>query len=89
MVHPREMMKDCFSPVLYHQAGLDTWATADDAEQLKAAAAEYGKRVEIATYPDAPHAFCNEMKPDAYRAETTAVAWERTASFLKTSFEGI
>jgi carboxymethylenebutenolidase len=88
MVQPRELMKDLFSPVLYHQAGKDTWATNEDAEQLRAAAAEYGKRAEIHTYPDAPHAFCNEMKPDVYRADTTAIAWERTAAFLKTCFQG-
>jgi len=88
MVQPRELVKDLFSPVLYHQAGKDSWATNEDAEQLCAAAAEYGKRAEIHTYPDAPHAFCNEMKPDAYRADSTALAWERTAAFLKSCFQG-
>jgi len=88
MVQPRELMKDLFSPVLYHHAGKDTWATNEDAEQLCAAAAEYGKQADIQTYPDAPHAFCNEMKPAAYRADTTALAWERTATFLKTCFQG-
>lgn len=87
-LHPRELMKDVQSPILYHQAGQDTWATADDAEQLRAAAAEYGKKVEIQTYPDAPHAFCNDMKPNSYRPELTAAAWERTALFLKTCFQG-
>lgn len=88
MVKPREMIKDLFSPVLYHQAGKDHWATNEDADQLRAAAAEYGKQAEIVTYPDAPHAFCNEMKPDAYRADAMALAWERTAAFLKTCFQG-
>ncbi|MGQ0695458.1 MAG: dienelactone hydrolase family protein [Nitrospiraceae bacterium] len=88
MVRSLELMKDLYSPVLYHQAGKDTWATNEDAELLRAAAAKYGKQAEIHSYPDAPHAFCNEMKPDAYRAEATALAWERTASFLKTCFQG-
>ncbi|HSA62361.1 MAG TPA: dienelactone hydrolase family protein, partial [Nitrospiraceae bacterium] len=88
MIQPREQIKDLFSPVLYHQAGKDTWATNEDAEQLRGAAAEYGKQAEICVYPDAPHAFCNEMKPDAYRADDTALAWERTAAFLKTCFQG-
>jgi len=88
MFQPRELMKEVISPILYHQAGQDTWATADDAEQLRAAAAEFGKKVEVATYPDAPHAFCNEMKTDSYRADITATAWERSAVFLKTCFQG-
>jgi carboxymethylenebutenolidase len=88
MIRPRELMKDLFSPVLYHQAGKDTWATEEDVQELRAAAAEYGKRTEIHTYPDVPHAFCNEMKPDSYRADATALAWERTAAFLKACFQG-
>jgi carboxymethylenebutenolidase len=88
MFQPRELMKEVISPILYHQAGRDIWATADDAEQLRAAAAEYGKKVEFCTYPDAPHAFCNEMKADSYRADLTATAWERSAVFLKTCFQG-
>ena len=58
------------------------------AEQLRAAAAEYGKKVEVVTYPDAPHAFCNDMKPDSYRSDLTTQAWERSAVFLKTCFQG-
>ncbi len=88
MFQPRELMKDVMAPILYHQAGRDTWATADDAEQLRAAAAEYGKKVEVVTYPDAPHAFCNDMKTDSYRPDLTAQAWERSAVFLKSCFQG-
>ncbi|MFO0707581.1 MAG: dienelactone hydrolase family protein [Nitrospira sp.] len=88
MFQPRELMKDVYSPILYHQAGQDTWATATDVEQLSGAAAEFGKKVEICTYPTAPHAFCNEMKKDAFRQSETAEAWERTAVFLKTCFQG-
>jgi carboxymethylenebutenolidase len=88
MVQPRELMRDLSSRVLYHQAGLDAWTTNEEVQQLRAAAAEYGKQAEICTYPDAPHAFCNELNPGAYRAASAALAWERTASFLKTCFQG-
>ena len=40
MVQPRELMKEMSSPVLYHQAGRDTWATNEEAQQLHAAALE-------------------------------------------------
>jgi carboxymethylenebutenolidase len=88
MVQPRDLMKELFSPILYHQAGQDTWATHEEVEQLRAAATEYGKTLEVQTYADAPHAFCNEMKPAGYRADTTALAWEHTVAFLKTCFQG-
>ncbi len=88
MVQPRELMKELSASLLYHKAGKDNWATNEDAEQLSTSAAEYGKRVEIHSYPNASHGFCNEMKPDAYSPDATALAWERTTAFLKTSFHG-
>jgi carboxymethylenebutenolidase len=87
-VVPKELMKDLFSPVLYHQAGKDSWATQDDVEQLRSASVDYAKRVEFHLYPDASHAFCNDMKPHAYDPDSSALAWERTASFLKSCFHG-
>jgi carboxymethylenebutenolidase len=88
MVTPQEIMKDLYAPVLYHQAGKDTWATHEDIEHLRSASAEYAKRVEIHHYPDAAHAFCNDMKPGAYDPDSSALAWERTANFLKSCFQG-
>ncbi len=87
-IQPLELLKDLSAPLLYHEAGKNTWATREEIDALRAAAAEYGKKAEIHTYPDAAHAFCNEMKSDAYRADDAALAWERTASFLKTCFQG-
>ena len=88
MIQPLELLKDLSSPVLYHQAGKNSWSTPEEIEALRAAAAEYGKRAEIHTYHDAPHAFCNDMKPEAYRADDASLAWERTANFLKSCFQG-
>ena len=79
---------DLFCPVLYHQAGQDQWVPSQDVDRLRTAAAEHHKRVEITTYPNAPHAFCNEQRVEGYRADATAEAWEATAAFLKTCFQG-
>ncbi len=87
MVTPPEVLKDLYSPLLYHQAGLDEWATQQDIDQLRAAAAQYGKRVDIRTYADAPHAFCDETR-QTYRKEAATEAWETTVEFLKTCFHG-
>jgi carboxymethylenebutenolidase len=81
-------LNNLFSPVLYHQAGKDTWVTPDDIEQLRGNSTEYGKRVQIHLYPEASQAFCNEMKPSVYNPESSTLAWERTASFLKACFQG-
>jgi len=81
-------LKDLYCPVLYHQAGQDQWVPSQDVDQLRTASSEYKKRVEIRTYPDAPHAFCNEQLVKTYRADATTEAWEATVSFLKSCFQG-
>lgn len=88
IITPSETLKGLFSPVLYHQAGKDTWATEGDVEELRSASATYAKRIDIHCYPDAAHGFCNEMKPLAYDADSASLAWERTAGFLKSCFQG-
>lgn len=82
------LLKDALCPILYHQAGLDQWVPAGDVEQLRASAAEHHKKVEIKTYPDASHAFANEMRPDSYRADLAAQAWNETVLFLRSCFQG-
>jgi carboxymethylenebutenolidase len=89
VMQPETMIKDLFCPVLYHQAGQDLSVPHEDVERLRAAAAQYNKSVTIRTYHEAPHAFCNEQRVENYRAAATTEAWEATAAFLKTCFQGI
>ena len=88
VMQPETMIKDLFSPVLYHQAGQDQWVPNQDVDRLRVATAEYNKRIEIKTYPNAPHAFCNEQRAGSFRPDATAEAWESTAAFLKVCFQG-
>lgn len=88
MVGPAELLKDLQCPLLYHQAGRDEWATQEDVDRLLSAAKEYGKRVEVRTYPDAPHAFCNDARKDYYRADAAREAWNSSIDFLKSCFQG-
>lgn len=88
MVQPETALKDLLCPVLYHQAGQDNWVPDQDVERLRTMANEHQKRVEIRTYSGAPHAFSNEMRLDAYRPDAATDAWNVTASFLKTCFQG-
>jgi carboxymethylenebutenolidase len=82
-------VKDLYCPVLYHRGEKDTWVSQQDIERFSVSAQEQQKRVEIRTYPGAGHAFSNETRPDSYHAEASAEAWNATASFLKTCFQGI
>ena len=50
-------------------------------------AKDYEKQVEIRTYEDAPHAFCNETRKDTYRPEAALAAWEATVAFLNDCFK--
>ncbi len=88
MLASKEQLKDLFAPVLYHKAGKDPLVSANGVEELRQISAHYAKRVEIQVYPEASHAFCNEMKPSAYDAESSTLAWARTACFLKSCFQG-
>lgn len=88
MVQPPELLKDLSSPVLYHQAVKDGGATEGDVQLLRSTATAYGKQVALHRYIDAPYAFCNEMKPASFREDAATLAWDRTAAFLKTCFQG-
>ncbi|HKC93405.1 MAG TPA: dienelactone hydrolase family protein, partial [Nitrospira sp.] len=87
MFEPIAAFNDVRCPVLYHQSEQDTWASPLEADRLREAATEYGKQVEIKLYPHAPHAFCNEMRPDTFRPDAAAEAWKETAAFLKKCFQ--
>lgn len=87
-IQPLELVKDLSGSFLYHQAGKESWVTNEEMALLRAAFLEYGKKAEIHAYPDAAQAFSNEMKPAAYHADATTLAWERTAAFLKACFQG-
>lgn len=87
LVQPESILKDLFCPVLYHQAGHDTWAPPEQIDRLRTLAAEHQKRVDIRIYPKASHAFSNESRLDSFNAEADAEAWNATASFLRSVFQ--
>ena len=84
----RPLLKDLYCPVLYHQAGKDTWAGSEDVEALNSAVS-LGKRVEIRTYPNASHAFMNETRPAGYDQPVAIEAWDQSMSFFKNCFLGL
>ena len=69
-------------PVLYIGAELDYWAPKEQAERLEAALKRFSKPGEVVIYPDCPHAFFNDDRPEVYRADEAASAWQRLTGFL-------
>lgn len=68
-------------PVLAFFGDQDAFIPIEQVRTLEAAAAGFGKSVEVVVYPGAPHGFfCNDR--DSYRAEAAADAWQRLTAFL-------
>jgi carboxymethylenebutenolidase len=53
-----------------------------DVDELRSILRQNGKEFEIEVYEGAGHAFFNDGRPDAYRPQAAAHAWERAIAFL-------
>jgi carboxymethylenebutenolidase len=84
----KEVLKDLYCPVLYHHGGQDTWAGMEEVELLQAAAGSFGKRIDIRAYPEARHAFMNEMQAASFNEAAASSSWDATVAFLKQCFQG-
>jgi carboxymethylenebutenolidase len=79
-------VKNITAPVLGHYGELDKPISSQVprlAEEMK----KHGKSYEYKIYPDAPHAFNSDIRPDRYRPEAAKEAWERTLEFFNKHFE--
>ncbi len=81
-VPPAETIPRFICPVLFHHGAQDGWVTRQEVERLRQGMAQHGKSGEVISYPDAGHAFFNDTRPEVYRREDAALAWEQTLSFL-------
>ena len=63
-VAPDDRLRELRCPVLYIGAELDWWAPRDQAARLEAALAKYGKAGAVTIYPQMPHAFFNDTRPE-------------------------
>lgn len=83
-VPPVESLARLLCPILYHYGAQDGWVTKQEIEQLRQGLSRHGKPGEVLVYPNAPHAFFNDTRPEAYRKEDAEAAWRRTIRFLGT-----
>jgi carboxymethylenebutenolidase len=82
-VPPIETFRYLLCPVLYHYGAQDDWVTKQEVDTLKDGLAKTGKPGEVKNYPNAGHAFFNDTRPQAYRADEARQAWQTTLTFFR------
>jgi len=81
-IPPTDSLKYLVAPLLYIHGGQDTWIVKREAERLAEGLKQFGRPGEVKSYPDCPHAFFNDTRPDVYRPQEARDAWQRTLAFL-------
>jgi len=82
-IPPSDSLKYLVAPVLYLHGGQDTWIVKREAERLAQALVQHGRPGEVKIYPDCPHAFFNDTRPEVYRSDQAHDAWQRTLNFFQ------
>ena len=80
---PLDMIDDMRCPLLGLYGAEDALIPEEDLDRLEQACTEKGKALELHRYPGAGHAFLNRFRPESYREQAAADAWERTLAFLE------
>lgn len=82
-IPPTDSLKYLVCPILYIYGGQDGWIPKREVERLEQGLKQYGRPGEVTIYPDCPHAFFNDTRPDVYRTREAQDAWQRTLEFLQ------
>lgn len=78
---PLDQVENIRARVLGLYGALDPRIT-DTVPQFAEAMKAHGKSFVYHVYPDAPHAFFNDTRPQTYRPEAAQDAWQRVLAFL-------
>ena len=81
-VPPTAELRRLHCPVLYVAAGQDNWITRDEVKRLQETLPKVHNPGSVQAYPNAPHAFFNDTRPDVYRPAEAQDAWRRTLQFF-------
>jgi carboxymethylenebutenolidase len=81
-IPPTDSLKYLLCPILYIYGGQDGWIKKQEVERLREGLKQFGRPGEVSIYPDCPHAFFNDTRPDVYRPHEARDAWQRTLQFL-------
>lgn len=82
-VEPLDAAKNLRCPMLAFFGDQDEFIPIADIEELRARLATNGKDAEVVVYQGAGHAFMNDTRPAAFRAEAAKAAWAKTVGFLR------
>ncbi len=84
---PLDLAADLSCPYLGLFGEDDALIPRADIKELESILRRHGKTFQTKIYRDAGHAFFNDQRPDAYRAEAAADAWTRTLAFFHTHLD--
>jgi carboxymethylenebutenolidase len=79
---PLDAARELQCPVLGFFGAEDDFVPTSDVDELRRRVEATGQSAELVVYPGAGHAFMNDTRPDAYRPEAAADAWQRMVAFL-------
>ena len=84
-IHPnvKPDLPNLNAPVLGVFGEKDRSVPPDAVHELERKIKDLGKQIEVKIYPGADHAFFNDTRPEVYKAEFAADAWQRTIAFLR------
>lgn len=71
------------APVLGLYGTADAGIPVDDVKRFEAELRKHNAAVEFVLYPDAPHAFFSDDRPQVYRKEASEDAWRRLLAFFE------
>jgi carboxymethylenebutenolidase len=71
------------APVLGLYGAADTGIPVDDVKRFESELRKHNPDVEFILYPDAPHAFFSDDRPQVYRKEASEDAWRRVLAFFE------
>jgi carboxymethylenebutenolidase len=80
--HPIDIADELKAPVLGLYGGEDQSIPLDTVQQMQQALAAANSPSEIIVYPDAPHAFYSDYRPN-YRKEAAEAGWQRLLAWFK------
>jgi carboxymethylenebutenolidase len=80
--NPIDVVERINAPVLGLYGGADAGIPNDTVDRMRAALKAAGKKSEIHTYPDTPHAFHADYRP-SYRKEQAEDGWKRMRAWLR------
>ncbi|MGH7278633.1 MAG: dienelactone hydrolase family protein, partial [Candidatus Rokuibacteriota bacterium] len=76
------------APVLGLYGAADGGIPNDDVKRFEAELKKHNPDVEFVLYPDAPHAFFSDDRPQVYRKEASEDAWKRCLAFFDKHLKG-